>query len=676
MPKNFGLSFLCFVVSIASAAAQSTPAATFPADTTTLAPITIAAAAKASQLSPFSFQNIAGRQLKQLSWGQEPALILQQTPSMTAYSDGGHSNGYAYFRLRGIDQTRINFSLDGMPLNDPEDQSFYFSNFPDFLQSIGNLQIQRGVGMSKHGAASYGGSLQFESPNQSDSLQLNMGIDYGSFHTYRVFGEFQSGTKRNTSFYLRLSQQHSDGYKHHTANTGQSAFAAFKWAKKHHALRLIALAGHQANNGLAWLGVTQSRIDADPRSNGNSPLETDNFIQALGQLQYAYYANRNLTLRAALYGTASDGSYTFDWNNFIGIPTSGDLYKYAFRAKMGGASLQASYEQNGHRLNIGINSYTYNRRHIGSEQTLGELYENTGYKQEATAFAQYGYRLKRWLLHAEAQYRYARFAYTGTAAIAPLTWHFLNPKAGISYQITPKHTLYYSIGTTGREPTRNDMFAGNDDLPTDSLGNALLGNTKPEYVTDHELGWRYQSTRYRINANVYLMQFRNEIILNGQFGPNGLALTNNVSRSFRSGVEIESYLELGKHLRLSHQAAFNYSRIKADSGGTDANFCPILTPAFVAQQTLSYHRKVWQVGLDIRYQSEAYIDFANDNTLPAFWTIGLNGLYTWRKWTAGLRLNNLLNTRYYSNGYIDFNGENRYFVQSPLHFTASLQWHW
>lgn len=50
--------------------------------------------------------------------------------------------------MRGIDQTRINITLEGMPLNDSEDQGFYFANFLDFLNSIGNAQIQQ-VGMTK-----------------------------------------------------------------------------------------------------------------------------------------------------------------------------------------------------------------------------------------------------------------------------------------------------------------------------------------------------------------------------------------------------------------------------------------------------------------------------------------------------------------------------------------------
>lgn len=637
--------------------------------------ITIAAASKADSRSPFSFQNINSLQLKNLSVGQEPAFVLQQTPSVTAYSESGHSNGYAYMRLRGIDQTRLNVTLDGMPINESEDQGVYFANFPDFLNGMGNLQIQRGVGMSKNGTASYGGSLQFEPMALSDTLSLNMGMDFGSFYTYRIFGELQTGIKKNVGAYVRLSQQHSDGYKYHSANTGQSAFAHIGWANKKHALRLVALVGHQLNAGLSWLGATEQAIALDRQSNANAPTEIDDFMQALAQLQYRYFVNANMSLKAGYYGMYSNGNYFFDYNNFLGLPSTDELYNYDFRANMNGLFANLNYEKNKSSIAVGLNAHTYNRKHTGSEITLGKLYENTGTKNELSTFAKYSYRTQKWLLHSDLQYRYASFAYKGTAQMPDLSWHFFNPKVGISYQLKPNMTIYYSLGLMGREPTRNDMFYGNDDLPTDSLGAPLLGNTQAEYAADHELGWRAAGSKWHLNINAYYMQFRNEIVLNGQFGPNALALTDNVKRSFRSGLEWDSQIYLSKHWVINHSISYNYSQITAIDS-SDIDFSPILTPAFIVNQTLFYKYNRVHIGLDMRYQSQSYLDFANAHTLPAFWTANLQASYRLRHWLLGARVNNLFNAKYYSNGAIDYNGIKRYFVQAPTHFTVSLQWQW
>ena len=106
---------------------------------------------QADKKTPVTFQNIYSEELDKKLTGQEPSFIFSETPSITNYSDAGSSQGYSYFRLRGIDQTRINITFDGVPLNEPEDQGAYFSNYPDLLNSVSKIQIQRGVGTSKNG---------------------------------------------------------------------------------------------------------------------------------------------------------------------------------------------------------------------------------------------------------------------------------------------------------------------------------------------------------------------------------------------------------------------------------------------------------------------------------------------------------------------------------------------
>ena len=179
---------------------------------------------QADKLTPITYQNINNKELEAKSTGQEPSFILAQTPSITNYSDAGNSQGYSYFRLRGIDQTRVNITLDGVPLNEPEDQGAYFSNYPDIFNSVSKVQIQRGVGTSKNGAASYAGSIEMFSPNLQDSAKTTFGLGYGSFNSLRAFGEFNSGVKKGKALYVRASQIYSQGYKYHSSNNSQSLF--------------------------------------------------------------------------------------------------------------------------------------------------------------------------------------------------------------------------------------------------------------------------------------------------------------------------------------------------------------------------------------------------------------------------------------------------------------------
>ena len=77
--------------------------------------------------------------LLKVNRGQEPSFILNTQPSILGYSDTGNEYGYSYFRMRGMDQTRVNMTLDGMPLNEGEDMRVYFSNYPDFLSNVHTL---------------------------------------------------------------------------------------------------------------------------------------------------------------------------------------------------------------------------------------------------------------------------------------------------------------------------------------------------------------------------------------------------------------------------------------------------------------------------------------------------------------------------------------------------------
>ncbi len=106
---------------------------------------------QANLLTPITYKNVDKSFIHNENYGQEPSKIIGLTPSISTYSESGGNWGYSYIRLRGVDQTRINVTLNGIPMNEPEDQGCYFSNYPDFLQSVDGIQIQRGVGMTKNG---------------------------------------------------------------------------------------------------------------------------------------------------------------------------------------------------------------------------------------------------------------------------------------------------------------------------------------------------------------------------------------------------------------------------------------------------------------------------------------------------------------------------------------------
>lgn len=321
-------------------------------------------------------------------------------------------------------------------------------------------------------------------------------------------------------------------------------------------------------------------------------------------------------------------------------------------------------------LTSGVHANTYNRQHTGSEKTLGQLYQNTGYKNEASAFVKADYTFKGITFFADMQYRYVNFDYKGSVSMPKLDWNFFNPKAGLSAAITSNSVVYYSLGYTGREPTRNDMFGGNDDLLSDANGNAVLSNTKPEYVLNHELGYRFQKDNFNFNANLYYMDFKNEIVLDGKFGPNGLALTNNVEQSFRTGFELSVNYKLSRFFSLVNNSSFNYSRIKEQT----ETFSPILTPPIVINQEIIFEKNNFTIALLGRYQHNSYIDFANEEKLKSYFLLNSRIGYGLKNFQFSVFFNNILNAKYFNHGYVDANGSKKYFVQAPTNFYASVQY--
>lgn len=623
---------------------------------------------QADQNIPITFQDIGSKDLETKSTGQEPSFLLSETPSITNYSDAGNAQGYSYFRLRGIDQTRINMTLDGVPLNEPEDQGAYFSNYPDIFNSVNKIQIQRGVGTSQNGVAAYGGSLQLFSPNLYDSSRTTFGLGYGSFNSFRAFGEYNSGIKGKKALYARASQVYSDGYKYNSSNNSRSAFVSFGLFNDKSTWKMNLLAGHQQNQ-LAWLGVSDSLIEVDRMTNANGN-EKDQFFQSLVQIQNNWRPNHFLSIQSSIYATFLKGNYDFDLNNFLGLPSTDELYNYALQSRLLGFFSNYTFSKRQFNWTTGLHGNVYGRQHIGSERTFGRLYENTGFKNEASVFTKADYTFRGFTFFADIQYRYSTFDYQGAVALEKMQWHFLNPKAGLSLQVKPKQTLYYSIGNTGREPTRNDMFGGNDDLLADSSGNALVSIKTPEYVLDHELGFRSQSEKLSCSLNLYYLDFKNEIVLDGKLGPNGLALTSKIEQSYRTGIEASLTYRVSERFSLINNSSFNYSRIKAQT----EVFSPILTPPLIINQEAVYSYRRFSLAVAARYQDASFIDFANTATVNSYFLLNGRLGYTFRGLDFSVFVNNITNSKYFNNGYVDFDGSRKYFVQAPTNFYASMKY--
>lgn len=658
--------FICALISLTSYSQKDTSSY----DTTKVIKLQecVISVYRANKNTPVTFKDIDVKELNLKSVGQEPSFILNQTPSINSYSDAGNDVGYSYLRLRGIDQTRINMTLDGIPLNEPEDQGVYFNNYPDFINSVSSIQIQRGIGTSSNGVASYGGNINFQSPELFKDTSLEIGVNYGSFNTSRIYYEFNSGNRKDFSSYARISNVHTDGYKEHSGNDSRSFLFSTGYKKNKHIFKLLGFAGVQKNE-MAWLGVPMDSLKINPRYNANTKDETDAFFQSLISLQHIYFISNKSKINTTVYYNFLKGNYDFDLDNFLGVNIGGVMLNYAMVHNFMGAFTNYSYINNNFSFYVGIHGNMFNRKHIGSINDI-KTYVNTGYKDEVSGFVKATYKYNDITFFTDVSYRHSQFNYKGDVAFNGLTWDFITPHIGIKYDVCDKVSFYYSIGSTKREPTRSDIFMGEDNLLSDSLGNAIYSNIKPEEVIDHEIGVRYVGKQGHIFFNFYRMEFKNEIVLNGETGPNSIALHSNVAESKRSGIELDIAYDITKHFNISNNSSYSFNRIKEN----DIQFKPILSPSLIINQDISYNFKNLSVCLNGRYQSKSYLDFSNSIELPDFYTLNAIVSYKIKSFILSVRGNNLTNQKCFSNGTIGYNGDALYFLQAPVNFNISIKW--
>lgn len=103
--------------------------------------------------------------LLSVNYGQEPSHVFAKMPSIISLNDNGTEFGYGYYRIRGLDQTRINVTLDGCPWNEAEDFGSYFANSPDLMSSMQSITVERGTNYSYNGVAGSAGGILLESIN-------------------------------------------------------------------------------------------------------------------------------------------------------------------------------------------------------------------------------------------------------------------------------------------------------------------------------------------------------------------------------------------------------------------------------------------------------------------------------------------------------------------------------
>lgn len=665
------LSLLVFGWAAAAARAQEVAPTPTPTPTSTphVSENVVVKALRADDLAPVTKTDLDRPELVAKSWGQEMPVLLQDSPSVTAYSETGSGQGYAYLFLRGIGQTRVNMTFDGVPLNEPEDSAVYTADFGNLAGNVGSVQIQRGVGTSTFGAAAFAGSVNFQSLDASATSSLDLQLGGGSFGTARASANWNSGTfGGGWRLSLRPSWQTTDGFRESSGVKQDSVFFSLSRDFEASTLRLSGFAGEERIQQ-AFLAVEKDVLERDLTFNPLAPEEKDHFHEYLVTAQWTKALGVDGSLSLQGYVVGAGGWYRL----FADAENRTGLQEYGLSWLFGGGLATYTRDFGTFHLTAGAHAYGYGSTHTQDEVDGPRNYLNHGYKNEVSGFVKLLGNLGAWHPFLDAQVRYARLSYSGDVGEAGRGWTFFNPKAGVRLDLSGHASAYVSVGRTAREPGRSDILLGEDNasvLPD-------FGAVRPESVWDVELGGAWRTEKVSLKANLYDMEFHDEIALTGELSPIGLPLRRNVDRSYRRGLELDAAWQALPALRITAALDVNRSRIAewtqfydvydADgnyTGATSRTFqgvVPVGTAPFVATAGVETSALAGlTAGLTGRYVAASWLDNTNTEGLeaPRFFQLDASFRFDLSRLVAAgrprlsVRVNNLLdNRRIFPSGY-------------------------
>jgi iron complex outermembrane receptor protein len=567
-------------------------------------------ATRVDKNSGMAFSNIDAETLKKQNLGQDAPYMLNLLPSVVVNSDAGAGVGYTGIRIRGSDGTRINVTINGVPVNDAESQGTFFVNMPDFVSSTNNIQVQRGVGASSNGAGAFGASINFQTNELKDKPYANVISTAGSFDTYR--NTLAAGTGLlNDKFTLdaRASSISSNGYIDRAKSNLQSYYLAAGYYGKKSVLKFINFFG-QEKTYQAWYYVPEDSIKKGNRTynpageyydaNGNVHYyknETDNYKQNNFQLHFIHQVNSKLSFNLTGHYTKGKGYYeqykqgqsfaTYNMEEPV-LPvndstnltiTSTDLIRRLWLDNdFAGGIFNFNYTPNSRlAFTIGGGYNSYFGKHFGrviwaqyasNSEIDHQYYFQTANKNDGNIYFKTNYKpTSNFNVFVDLQVRNVDHRFLGfvdslatETKLQNQTYTFFNPKLGLSYDINTHLNIYASFAIANKEPNRNDF-----------VQSAPNSRPKPEQLMDIEAGAKYTVKNFYFAANIYDMEYKNQLVLNGKVNNVGAYNRVNVTSSYRRGIELEANANIGKYFAIGGNVTISQNKINNFVDYTDSS---------------------------------------------------------------------------------------------------------
>ncbi len=624
---------------------------------------------RAGNESPSTSTIVSKEELVENNLGQDIPFLLQQSPSVVSTSDAGAGIGYTGIRIRGSDPSRINVTVNGIPINDSESHGVFWVNMPDLTSSLENIEIQRGLGTSTNGAGAFGASINLQTSNFKQKAFGEINNSFGSFNTRKHTAMAGSGLINNHfNFEARLSSIHSDGYIDRASSDLSSYYISGSYVGEKTIIKALSFGGKEITYQ-SWYGTPEARVNNDiealethisnegyphPIANNlrNSDRrynhylydnQVDNYEQYHYQLHFSHEFNIKTTANLSLHYTRGKGYYEEHRLNQdlidyrippirLGSDTirSTDLIRRRWLDNhFYGFTYSILHEANKKlKFNLGGGANRYEGDHFGeviwarfaSSSFPGRpYYFNSGEKIDANTYLKTKYQATEKLnLFVDLQYRYINYEAAGTdndqnTIDIDTDFSFFNPKIGANYKINNSTSASFLAAIGNREPTRSDI-----------IDQGELAN-KAEQMTNIELGVNTNKENYYWGINFYLMDYKNQLINTGELDDVGAPIRQNTGKSFRRGVELSAAYAFTKYIQYQLNFTYSQNRIidfEESFQYEDANGDFITTfrradtriafsPDIIANGELILNpTKQIEVGLQSRYVGKQYLDNA------------------------------------------------------------------
>ena len=674
---------------------------------------------RATKKTPMAFTNMNREQLKQVNYGKDVPYLLSLTPSVTLTSDAGNGIGYTSLRVRGTDPSRINITANGIPMNDAESAQLYWVNMGDFASSVQSMQIQRGVGTSTNGAGAFGATLNMQTENIGTQPFVGMDFSGGSYYSHKETLRFGTGLLgEHWGIQGRLSNIGSKGYLDRASTKLNSYFIQAGWFGDNTVVKFITFNGTEETYH-AWNYTSKYEQSLYGRrynscgeyydDEGNTRYydnQTDNYHQQNYQLIWNQRLSRELNLNTALHYTKGNGYYEeykrkrtlfeYELDPEMTWATSDLVRQKKMDNDFYGAVASLNYNNRKNlQVTLGGGWNKYDGDHFGVikwvKNPVNDLMPNSPYYDEnakKTDFNVYG-KLTYDFLPGLNAYVDMQYRHLGIKMVGPtdeINWDankrivydmkesfdFFNPKAGLNYDITPNHKVYVSYAIAHKEPTRNNY---------QNNMNAELTMPKAERLNDLEAGYKYQSPTFSAGLNLYWMDYKDQFVLTGEIDKVGEAVTRNLDKSFRLGVEAEAAWKPVDWFRWDANATWSRNRVKGitvqltDGSVADLGDQPLaFSPDWIVNNIFSFSYRGFSASAQSQYVSKQYLTntgFESYKTLdddgkPVDVSMMLDGHFTTnldlsynfqlpkfglKDVTLGVTLYNLFSAEYDNNGW-------------------------